>query len=196
MSELLNPNRQNLQQVFADQFEGVTLDPLPLTALEVAREQLIEQINRDLTNAEREFLLSMKQLAPRWNLLGIPGLERLPGLQWKFHVKNGQKTDRWIFGRFSHFFPKKTPINADFVQCPLGFAVDKTFRVKRNLPAKIEASCKPGNEAITRLYHLYRRFRRSPAESGRGRLWNKLDVAMLATGVGDRAWSIGQSLLP
>jgi len=85
MSELLNPNRQNMQQIFADQFEGMTLDPLPLAALETAREQLIEQINRDLTNAEREFLLSMKQLAPRWDLLGIPGLERLPGLQWKLY---------------------------------------------------------------------------------------------------------------
>ena len=85
MSELLNPNRQNMQQVFADQFEGMTLDPLPLAALEIARERLIEKINRDLTNAEREFLLSMKQLAPRWDLLGIPGLERLPGLQWKLH---------------------------------------------------------------------------------------------------------------
>jgi hypothetical protein len=85
MSELLNPNRQNMQQVFADQFEGMTLDPVPLAALETARERLIEQINRDLTNAEREFLLSMKQLAPRWDLLGIPGLERLPGLQWKLY---------------------------------------------------------------------------------------------------------------
>ena len=85
MNELLNPNRQKLHQVFADQFEGMTLDPLPLTALEIARERLIEQINRDLTNAEREFLMSMKQLAPRWDLLGIPGLERLPGLQWKLY---------------------------------------------------------------------------------------------------------------
>lgn len=85
MSELLNPNRQNMQQIFADQFEGMTLDPVPLAALEIARERLIEKINRDLTNAEREFLLSMKLLAPRWDLLGIPGLERLPGLQWKLY---------------------------------------------------------------------------------------------------------------
>ncbi|MGO8701567.1 MAG: nucleotidyl transferase AbiEii/AbiGii toxin family protein [Limisphaerales bacterium] len=85
MNELLNPNRQNLQQIFADQFEGMTLDPLPLAELENARERLIEQINRDLTNIEREFLLSMKQLAPKWDLLGIPGLDQLPGLQWKLY---------------------------------------------------------------------------------------------------------------
>ena len=85
MSELLNPNRQNIHQIFADQFEGMTLDPVPLVALETTRERLIEQINLDLTNAEREFLLSLKQLAPRWDLLGIPGLERLPGIQWKLY---------------------------------------------------------------------------------------------------------------
>ena len=65
MSELLNPNRKDLKQVFADQFEGMTLDPVPLTVLENAREQLIERINTDLTTAEREFLLSMKRLEPK-----------------------------------------------------------------------------------------------------------------------------------
>ncbi len=85
ISELLNPNRQNMRQVFSDHFEGMTVDPVPLSALEDARERLIEQINRDLTNAEREFLLSMKRLEPKWELLGIPSLERLPGLQWKLY---------------------------------------------------------------------------------------------------------------
>ena len=65
MSELLNPNRKDLKQVFTDQFEGMTLDPVPLTVLENAREQLIERINTDLTTAEREFLLSMKRLEPK-----------------------------------------------------------------------------------------------------------------------------------
>jgi predicted nucleotidyltransferase component of viral defense system len=85
MSELLTPNRKDLKQVFADQFEGMTLDPLPLAALESAREQLIKQINTDLTTAEREFLLSMKRLEPKWDLLGLPGIERLPGPQWKLY---------------------------------------------------------------------------------------------------------------
>lgn len=85
INELLNPNRQNIRQVFTDQFEGMTLDPVPLAVPESAREQLIEQINRDLTAAEREFLLSMNRLEPKWELLEIPGLERLPGLQWKLY---------------------------------------------------------------------------------------------------------------
>jgi predicted nucleotidyltransferase component of viral defense system len=85
ISELLTPNRQDLKQVFADQFAGMTLDPVPLAALESARERLIEQINADLTKAEREFLLSMKRLEPKWDLLGLPGIEKLPGPQWKLY---------------------------------------------------------------------------------------------------------------
>ena len=85
MSELLTPNRKDLKKVFADQFEGMTLDPVPLAMLEETRERLITQINADLTSAEREFLLSLKRLEPNWELLGLPGLERLPGPQWKLY---------------------------------------------------------------------------------------------------------------
>lgn len=85
MNELLTPNRQDLQQVFADQFEGMTLDPVPLVTLAATREQLIEHINSHLTSAEREFLLSVKRLEPKWELLGVPGIERLPGVQWKLY---------------------------------------------------------------------------------------------------------------
>lgn len=85
INELLTPNRKDLKQVFAEQFEGMTLDPVPLAALERARERLIEQINTDLTKAEREFLLSMKRLEPKWDLLELPGIEKLPGPQWKLY---------------------------------------------------------------------------------------------------------------
>ncbi|HVW19930.1 MAG TPA: nucleotidyl transferase AbiEii/AbiGii toxin family protein [Opitutaceae bacterium] len=85
MNELLTPNRKDLKQVFADQFDGMTLDPVPLAVLEDTRERLIERINADLTAAEREFLLSMKRLKPKWELLGLPGVERLPGPQWKLY---------------------------------------------------------------------------------------------------------------
>ncbi len=85
MNELLTPNRKDLKQVFADQFDGMTLDPVPLAVLADTRERLIERIKADLTAAEREFLLSMKRLKPKWELLGLPGVERLPGPQWKLY---------------------------------------------------------------------------------------------------------------
>lgn len=107
MSELLTPNRKDLKQVFADQFAGMTNDPVPLAALESAREQLIERINADLTNAEREFLLSMKRLEPKWDLLGMPDIERLPGPQWKLY--NLRKMD-----------PKKRRVAEELLRRKLG----------------------------------------------------------------------------
>jgi len=85
INELLTPNRKALKQVYADQFTGMTLDPVPLTTLEETRERLINEINAALTGAEREFLLSIKRLDPKWDLLGLPGIERLPGPQWKLY---------------------------------------------------------------------------------------------------------------
>ncbi len=85
MSELLKPNRKDLKRVYADQFVGMTIDPVPLDQLEETREQLITRINADLTAEEREFLLSMKRMEPNWALLPIAGLERLPGPQWKLY---------------------------------------------------------------------------------------------------------------
>lgn len=85
MNELLTPNRKDLKRVYADQFSGMTLHPLPLAALEEARERLIAEINAGLTKPEREFLLSLKRMEPRWELLGLPGVERLPGPQWKLY---------------------------------------------------------------------------------------------------------------
>ena len=94
ISEPLTPNRENLKQVVADQFVGMTIDPVPFAALETARDQLIERIKADLTNAEREFLLSMNRLEPKWEQLDMPGIERLPGPQTQVSV-----TDRMIKSR-------------------------------------------------------------------------------------------------
>jgi len=85
MNELLAPNRKDLKRVYADQFQGMTFAPVSLADLEYAREELITQINAGLTEPEREFLLSLKRMEPKWDLLGIPGVERLPGPQWKLH---------------------------------------------------------------------------------------------------------------
>lgn len=85
MGELLTPNLKNLSQVYVDQFSGMTNDPVPLAVLEATRATLIERINAELTRPEREFLLSLKQREPQWDLLGLPGVERLPGPQWKLY---------------------------------------------------------------------------------------------------------------
>ena len=85
MGELLTPNLKDLGQVYADQFSGMTNDPVSLAVLEETRTRLIARINAELTGPEREFLLSLKRRDPQWDLLGLPGVERLPGPQWKLY---------------------------------------------------------------------------------------------------------------
>ncbi|MBP7140479.1 MAG: nucleotidyl transferase AbiEii/AbiGii toxin family protein [Opitutaceae bacterium] len=85
MGELLALRLKDLRQVYAAQFSGMTTEPVTLTVLEAARAQLIERINAELTRAEREFMLSLKQGDPQWNLLGLPCAERLPGPHWKLY---------------------------------------------------------------------------------------------------------------
>lgn len=94
MNELLTPNRKDLRQVYADQFSGMTLEPVPLEVLEETRETLIAKINAELTAPERQFLLSLKRLEPKWELLGLPGLEKLPGPQWKLYNLRRMAADK------------------------------------------------------------------------------------------------------
>ena len=94
MGELLTPNLKDLGQVYADQFSGMTNDPVSLGVLEETRTRLIARINAELTGPEREFLLSLKRREPQWDLLGLPGVERLPGPQWKLYNLRKMKPEK------------------------------------------------------------------------------------------------------
>ncbi len=92
MSELLKPNLKNIKQAFQSQFLGMTNTPVELTDLLKIRTQLVALINDGLTGQERQFLMSIKSGAPDWSLINIPGIERLPAIQWK--LQNINKMDR------------------------------------------------------------------------------------------------------
>jgi hypothetical protein len=54
-----------------------------------ARETLVETLRKELTNDERQFLVSLKAGQPKWDLVGIDGIEKFPAVQWK--LTNVQK---------------------------------------------------------------------------------------------------------
>lgn len=83
MSQLLAPERKNIRQQFTEEFAAMPVEPVTLDALLEVREKLVTTINDALTKDERKFLLSVKEGAPAWDLLGVPGAERLPAIQWK-----------------------------------------------------------------------------------------------------------------
>lgn len=85
MHELIDPNRKDFRELFENEFTGMTDQPVGYEALVGAREDLIDQLRRDLTDEERRFVVSVKEGKPAWGLLGIEGLDTLPAIQWKLH---------------------------------------------------------------------------------------------------------------
>lgn len=83
MTELLDPPRKDIGRVFVEQFEGMPFEKVELKALLETRERMIAQLNKDLTENERRFLLSIKEGNPNWKFLGVDGAEKLPAIQWK-----------------------------------------------------------------------------------------------------------------
>jgi len=57
--------------------------PATYDDLAAARETLIEALRNGLTPDEREFILSIKDAEPRWGLMGLSGIEKLPAIHWK-----------------------------------------------------------------------------------------------------------------
>jgi predicted nucleotidyltransferase component of viral defense system len=83
MHELLKPKWKDLRPAFDAEFSGMTLEPIGLDQLVETREKLLRLIHDGLTHDEKKFLLSLKVGEPEWELLGLAGIERLPGLRWK-----------------------------------------------------------------------------------------------------------------
>ncbi|HQG99336.1 MAG TPA: nucleotidyl transferase AbiEii/AbiGii toxin family protein [Smithellaceae bacterium] len=81
--ELLNPGLIDTRPVFETEFRDMAFVAVTCEELEEARKTLIARIAQDLTLAERQFLLSVKEGKPQWDLLGLEGVQNLPAVQWK-----------------------------------------------------------------------------------------------------------------
>lgn len=94
MSELLNPHRKDIRDIYFSEFADMAAVSIPIEELEKTREELIHVIHQDMTKNERDFLLSFKQRNPNWELLGLENIDevsKLPSVQWK--LKNLQNMD-------------------------------------------------------------------------------------------------------
>ena len=83
MSELLDPNYKDIEDLYETQFRGMARDPVDLGELLRTREILVKKVSDELTDNERSFLISIKSGEADFALLDMPDIERLPGLQWK-----------------------------------------------------------------------------------------------------------------
>lgn len=87
--ELLDPQLIDIKTLFEEEFAGMTDHKISCEDLVEARRTLISKIKRELSEEERKFILSVKEMNPSWGLLGLEGIEKLPAVQWK--MKNIEK---------------------------------------------------------------------------------------------------------
>ena len=85
---------------------------VPLKELEEARENLIHQINSQMTENEKRFLISFKNKTPNWTLLEMENVEvisNLPSVKWKMMNLEKmplQKHQEALEKLQNHLFPK------------------------------------------------------------------------------------------
>lgn len=93
--ELLKPSLQPLEPAFTSQFLGMTVLPVTVDDLIAARAKLLSIIPASLSANERQFLLSLMQLDPKWDLLPFPGVDQLPAIRWKLlNIEKMEATKR------------------------------------------------------------------------------------------------------
>lgn len=90
LHEMLHPNFIDQRETLVNQFEGMSEKPFTYEDFEKAREELIKAIHQNLTDKDKEFLLSLGEGTPNWDIYDF---ERFPAVQWKLQnlikLKNG-----------------------------------------------------------------------------------------------------------
>ena len=85
MADALAPNRKDIQALYRGQFITMTTREVSLEQLLDTRERLISELRSRIGEPEKALLLSLKRGEPRWDLLGLSGVENLPAVKWKLH---------------------------------------------------------------------------------------------------------------
>ncbi len=83
MFEVLSARPKDIAREFAQNFEGMTAEPVELEDLVTARSALVESIVGQMPEKHRRFLIAFEKGKPQWELLGLPKIDRLPAVQWR-----------------------------------------------------------------------------------------------------------------
>jgi predicted nucleotidyltransferase component of viral defense system len=90
--ELLSPNLLDIHAVYQREFVQMTDSKITIDDLFTARNELIKHLHQSLTQEERQFLISIKQGVPNFELMPFKNLNQLPSLKWK--LMNIQKMQK------------------------------------------------------------------------------------------------------
>jgi len=94
--EVLFANEIDITSSHANEFVGMTKDPVPLESLLKTRRRLFAEIPSMLSGNHRSFLMSLTEAQPDWSLMSCPHLAEMPALRWKLsnleHLRSSNST--------------------------------------------------------------------------------------------------------
>ncbi|OGS22014.1 MAG: hypothetical protein A2252_05900 [Elusimicrobia bacterium RIFOXYA2_FULL_39_19] len=94
--ELLNPRFQDFKEVYLAEFENMTSEKVSYKDLLAIQRALPGKIIKILSDKDKSFILSVKKGNPEWELLGIEGVDKLPGIRWKLININNMPKQKHI----------------------------------------------------------------------------------------------------
>lgn len=80
INEVITPNFQDQQSALSNQFSGMTDEEFNYAEYEQVRGKLVATIHQNLTEKDKEFLLSVKNVTPDWSIYDF---QRFPSINWK-----------------------------------------------------------------------------------------------------------------
>ncbi len=83
IAELLAPRPQDISGLYDSEFKGMTYEDVSLEELYKTRDMIVEKIHKGLNENDRQFLLSLKEGTPKWELFAFPEAASLPAVRWK-----------------------------------------------------------------------------------------------------------------
>ena len=81
--EVLFTNEIDITSSHANEFVGMTKNPVPLEILLETRRRLFAEIPTRMSGNQRSFLMSLAEAQPDWSLMSCPHLAEMPALRWK-----------------------------------------------------------------------------------------------------------------
>ena len=92
--ESLLPNPVDQKQALVNQFQGMSDVPFEYADFETTRKELIENVNKNLNDTDKEFLLSFESGSPEWEKCCAGDLSSFPSIQWKLkNIQNLKDTN-------------------------------------------------------------------------------------------------------
>lgn len=85
MSEVIKPRLRDIEAIYQNEFNGMTVDEVSLESLLETRNEMITKLHSALSEKDKQFLLAVKRGDADWSSFTLPEVQHLPAIQWKLH---------------------------------------------------------------------------------------------------------------